>query len=787
MVLTTHKHLCRFLLLLQIICILVACKESLNMAKELRKHTFGQTTILSKAFKRSINVIINDCDQLSKNIQRWYKLDDEDTITLASKDIIDEQKLEKHTDHQTFILTEIDIIREKCDKLSTKIKNKKSFKNNARLKDITMTLDSIESAITHDIHRKLQQKRRKEMYNVCRLERVENKIKVHNFTTINVNAKITDLLNHGPNHIPTIPVFDINKLQKLYLTNIIKQITHTGDKTGSYQPLRLGINNPVLNNDTKIQSIQAIEEIINISENKATNTNQIDDISDTLNSLIKLSNRNDIVINIADKNIGFVINNTTWYVKELRRQLSDKYTYIEISGCNKNDLIDISTSNLNKLKSKYEKLNVDKDVQNRMTIQNKDTLKLPSLNLLPKIHKLDNLTEPNIEHKLKGRPIVNGFQFTTSRISRILNEYMINIYDNFKILFHQYDLKFPCIVNSDQLIAELKNLPTFNFIDLSNIWFVTFDFESLYTNITRKYVLECLAFARETFQIDDLDYEFITDLYDFMQHNSFFHIGNKKFYRQINGLTMGSYDAQLTSNNVLLYHEFQLLQDPIMKSNILNYSRYIDDGFCIIYGSQTEVFQIIDCMKRYLPSDINIEFNVQKFKINYLDLWITIDYNSYVNGRIGYHIFQKEFNTYTYVHRDSNHHPSIFKGLYLTECTRYKRKCSNILEYEHMKSLLELRLRKQGYSCNEMKLWYRNYKIKHKPIAKAADDGKIHRYIKVTNENALNLHRVARKIIRKYRNNKTYNFKLVFINKKKLKELTLTKAKLHNKIGKFLI
>ena len=204
---------------------------------------------------------------------------------------------------------------------------------------------------------------------------------------------------------------------------------------------------------------------------------------------------------------------------------------------------------------------------------------------------------------------------------------------------------------------------------------------------------KCLAFARETFQIDNLDYEFITDLYDFMQHNSFFHIGYKRFYRQINGLTTGSYDAQLTSNNVLLYHEFQLLQDPIMKSNILNYSRYIDDGFRIIYGSQTEVLQIIYCMKRHLPSDINVEFNIQKFKMNYFsDLWTTIDDDSYINGRISYHIFQWEFNTYTYVHSDSNHHPSIFKGLYITECTRYKRKSSNCLEYKHMKSLLELRL-----------------------------------------------------------------------------------------------
>ena len=57
-----------------------------------------------------------------------------------------------------------------------------------------------------------------------------------------------------------------------------------------------------------------------------------------------------------------------------------------------------------------------------------------------------------------------------------------------------------------------------------------------------------------------------------------------------------------------------------MKSNKINYSQYIDDGFCIIYGSETEIFQTINCMKTHLPSDINIQFHVQKFKINFLDL-----------------------------------------------------------------------------------------------------------------------------------------------------------------------
>ena len=68
-------------------------------------------------------------------------------------------------------------------------------------------------------------KRKTEMHKACRMERVENKIKVQNFTTLNINAKITNLLNHGPNYIPTMEVFDIYRQKKQQLTNIVKQIT----------------------------------------------------------------------------------------------------------------------------------------------------------------------------------------------------------------------------------------------------------------------------------------------------------------------------------------------------------------------------------------------------------------------------------------------------------------------------------------------------------------------------------------------------------------------------------
>ena len=185
-------------------------KESYSMAKDLQRHIFGHAPHITQAFKKSINNIITDSNNLTRNIYKWYELDNEDEITFTSRNDLhhDNHNLDKHSDYQADILMSIDIIKEKCDKLSNKIKKKQSSKF---LKSLTNTLDNIESSITHDIFRNLQRKRRTEMNKMCRMERVENKIKVHNFTTLNINAKITDLLNHGPNYIPTMTIFDINR------------------------------------------------------------------------------------------------------------------------------------------------------------------------------------------------------------------------------------------------------------------------------------------------------------------------------------------------------------------------------------------------------------------------------------------------------------------------------------------------------------------------------------------------------------------------------------------------
>ena len=256
--------------------------------------------------------------------------------------------------------------------------------------------------------------------------------------------------------------------------------------------------------------------------------------------------------------------------------------------------------------------------------------------------------------------------------------------------FDLSNLTFPCLKNSDDLIHRLESIPKLNLVDITNTWLITFDFESLYTNITRKYVMYMLNTALKYHFLTQKEYHACSQLYNFMQDNTFFHIGHEKFYRQINGLTMGSYDAQNTSNNVLLFHELDLLKHPLIQKFVKCYSRYIDDGFCIIQGDIYIVHEIRKIISTILPTEIPIEFCIRKFRNNFLDLWITLDNNTFKDGKLAYHIYQKEFNTYSYIHRNSNHPRYIFHGIIKTEHIRYKRKSSSYLERSHIQKLFTI-------------------------------------------------------------------------------------------------
>ena len=80
-------------------------------------------------------------------------------------------------------------------------------------------------------------------------------------------------------------------------------------------------------------------------------------------------------------------------------------------------------------------------------------------------------------------------------------------------------------------------------------------------------------------------------------------------------------------------------------------------------------------MKRlvaYYAKELEIEFKINKFITVFLDISYGIGYETYSEGKFHYRIYQKPFNTYSYLNIESNHPYGVFKGIIKTECHRYR-------------------------------------------------------------------------------------------------------------------
>ena len=91
----------------------------------------------------------------------------------------------------------------------------------------------------------------------------------------------------------------------------------------------LGINRIDLPTDVVNTPIDVIPEVQNFVDNMPT-TDESAGNRDAIRQLHSLALSYDVIVNTADKNLGFVINNIKWYHNETSRQVNNKKTYREI-------------------------------------------------------------------------------------------------------------------------------------------------------------------------------------------------------------------------------------------------------------------------------------------------------------------------------------------------------------------------------------------------------------------------------------------------------------------------
>ena len=231
----------------------------------------------------------------------------------------------------------------------------------------------------------------------------------------------------------------------------------------------------------------------------------------------------DIILTKTDKNMGWGLVPTSWFNTEYTRQLSDNTTYRLIDNFDFDSTVSTSNTLLKKLKLRFDKLLTSTNDKQLLQPIDKNKLQVPYMKLLPKVHKLDETASTDNLNKLTGRPIITAHSWLTSNPSRLLGTELDNLILGLKDLFSTQNIPFPLIYNSTDLLNLLHNI---NIDHIDNFCLTTFDFTSLYTNISYHDTIHAIVTSCKLLNLPNFYRDYLLNLNNFINNRNFFTVGN---------------------------------------------------------------------------------------------------------------------------------------------------------------------------------------------------------------------------------------------------------------------
>jgi hypothetical protein len=384
----------------------------------------------------------------------------------------------------------------------------------------------------------------------------------------------------------------------------------------------------------------------------------------------------DIVIKPADKNLGLVILDKSWYIGECNRQLADTGTYRLVSEEETTTVLSTLQQELSDILEQLSWRLNDSQVLEYLRASLATHTTLPSLYLLPKIHKLPVVSVENL-HQLKGRPIVASTAWVTTPASAWLAD----------ILNTTCFKRFPQVLpDSRTLIVDLEST-----LVARDSLLVSFDVESMYPNVdVNLAVTACMQIMPPHLR------PLVRVLLSWVMHGNYFQFEGK-VYHQIQGGAMGTPCMPPVANIHMAYW----VEDPLRSSAVYwprLYRRFIDDGFMVWEQDRASLMTFLDSLNAALPT-IKLTWEVADTSIAFMDLIISKDLSdpSATMVPLSVSTFQKPHNLYLYIPRASFHKPHVFKGFVHGELLRYAVTNTTVEGFEHMKHLFLQRLIDRGY------------------------------------------------------------------------------------------
>ena len=633
--------------------------------------------------------------------------------------------------------------------------------------------------------------------------------KIHNFTTTSLPPETISLLNKGTNFIPTTSTStsSTSSLTRTILSEVNTalcsiihkknyQIKPSTPRRNSHRfkpysthsrPLTL-LKQEQTRPNFNLHLIDYVHNTVSYSKEilqsfnlrSIVNHNLRNITPQTSSHITNLQEDNDIILTMTDKNMGWALVPISWFSTEYNRRFSDITTYKRIDNFNISNTVTNSNRLLNKLKQRFTTIISNRNNQHLLDPIPQDQLHLPYMKLLPKVHKLDRPASHDNLTELTGRPIITAHSWTTSNSSRLLGTELDNIILQLKDFFKERDIIFPLIYNSTDLLNLLDKQYITNMDDLC---FTTFDFTSLYTNITYHDTIHAIITSCKLLNLPIFYRDYLLNLNNFINQRNFFATGNST-YQQIKGVAMGSYHSRQIADLVLLLSEFSFFNKTNSLANILTFCRYIDDGFMLT--NRADLSNIITNLCSSHPSQIPITFTSNHNTTHYLDLTLSLNHFTIMNHKVHYQVYQKPHHKYMYPHFSSNHPQHIFTGIIKTETIRYSRLSATPDDCNFIHKLFSLRLLALNYPdklISEHSFpWLTLAAHRRRLKDKQTDKQKPTVYYKTLYNKDKRTDKIVTNILHKYHTPNIPNLTKTYCNSTKLHTLLLTNKGLHQKL-----
>ena len=141
---------------------------------------------------------------------------------------------------------------------------------------------------------------------------------------------------------------------------------------------------------------------------------------------------------VSDKKMGWSLNSLNWYRDEYKRQLSSS-SYRWVGGLEISERLKVGCRNeLKAMVGKYKDILSDSDYD-WFNLEGDKVYNMPSLNVLPKVHKLSEEASSANEKLLRGRPIVTGHSWCLVEPSKFIQKELRSVI----LLFRQYKMAYP--------------------------------------------------------------------------------------------------------------------------------------------------------------------------------------------------------------------------------------------------------------------------------------------------------------------------------------------------------